>query len=340
MMKLSCHLRCVVTALAFLSLCGACRSGQGETPDPENGGASGDEIVSDTALPPLTGKLVFHNYTSYDAEDAVLYLYDFAENRLTALSRDWTVVRHPMNGHFSPDGKRLVFMGIGAATGSWDIFLYDLEKGGEPVNLTPDGRYRDEDPKFSFDGTSIAFKRNDRLARIAVATGALEILSENDGGKDPYSMPYYSTDGSRLVFGGGAGSSAYIGCWDLRSASVSILVDRPGITDYYPITLDEEAFYFSSHYSATNPCDQLYKGFWSGAEPVRLAFNRSDADYSDAFPVGKGWLFLVSTRRGGKGGYDLYIAHETSGAIYSLDQYNLSLNTSKNELGPAYCAVR
>ena len=82
------------------------------------------------------------------------------------------------------------------------------------------------------------------------------------------------------------------------------------------------------------------RNFWDKRSPVKLAFNRTDADYSDACPVSSGWLVLCSTRSDSEGGYDLYIAHESSGAIYSLDKYNGSINTEKNELGASYCYRR
>ena len=311
--------------------------------DPEDGGGGqespGDDIVSDTERPVLSGRLVYHNYTSYDDMDSRMYIYDFASDTRTEISTGWTTVTHPMNGHFSPDGKSITFMGIGNG-GTWDVFIYDIESGQDPVNLTGNGDYRDEDPKFSYDGTKIAFKRNDRLATIDVASGEITILSSNDGDSDPYSMPYWSLDGSKMVFGGGAGQDAYIGCWDMENSRMTKLYDRTGVVEYYPITIDEESFYYSAHVSATDNHDQLYKGYWDRRTAVKLAFNRTDADYSDACVIGSGWLVLCSTRSDSHGGYDLYIAHETSGAIYSLDDYNTSINSSKNELGASYTTAR
>ncbi len=80
----------------------------------------------------------------------------------------------------------------------------------------------------------------------------------------------------------------------------------------------DKSFYYTCHVSATDTHDQLYKGFFDGS----------------------GWLLLVSTRKDSKGGYDLYIAHEKSGSIYSLTNYNSLINTTKNELGPDYTSAR
>lgn len=300
--------------------------------------AGDDDTTSDSAKPKLKGRLVYHNYTSYDSMDSKMYIYDFADESLTEISKNWTVVSHPMNGHFSPDGKWITFMGIGQKTGSWDIFLWEVGSSAQPVNLTPEGGYRDEDPKFSFDGTKICFKRNEHLCEYYLSENALKVVTKGDD--DSFGMPYYTVDGSSVVFGGGSGSGSYIGLYNLLTGSTRVLYDKPGTVEYYPITIDGSSFYYTQNYSASNHADQIYKGWFDGRTSVRAAFNRTDADTSDAFPVSNGWLFVVSTRSGGKGAYDLYLAHDTSGAIYSLNTYNTRINTSLNELGPCYTTAR
>lgn len=305
---------------------------------PEDGGHSrggGDIIESDTERPALKGKMVYHNYSSYDAGDSRMYLYDFATNTLQTISNGWTTVRHAMNGHFSPDGRTVTFMGIGTVTDSWDIFIYELGSGNQPENLTPKGDFRDEDPKFSFDGGKICFKRDGQLSEIDVQTKTIRTLS-NSSGID-FGMPYYSVQGDRIVFGGSQGSETFIGCWDIAKSRMTTLYDKAGTTEYYPITIDAESFYYTGHISASNPYDQLYIGYWDGRDPLYLPFNKTNADYSDACPVSEGWLILCSTRQDSRGQYDLYIANDRSGAIYTLSAYNPAINTGLNELGASYC---
>ena len=309
----------------------------GREPGPSEGG-NGDVITSDTNRPELKGRLVYHNYTSYDAMDSRMYIYDFSDNSLTEISKGWTTITHPMNAHFSADGKWIVFMGIGKATDSWDIFLWEIGSGKQPKNITPDGRYRDEDPKFSADGTKICFKRNEHLCEYIVRTDSFTQLT--NGGNDSFGMPYYTVDGTKVLFGGGSGSGSYIGLYDLKTNTSKKLYDKANTVEYYPITIDADSFYYTQNYSPDNHADQLFKGYFDGRAARYLPFNKSNADYSDAFPVSSGWLFLVSTRAGGKGQYDLYIANEKSGSIYSLNAYNGRINTSLNELGPAYTTAR
>lgn len=305
---------------------------------PEDGGrvrGKGDIIESDTERPMLKGKMVYHNYTSYSEEDSKMYLYDFATNKLQTISSGWTTVRHAMNGHFSNDGRTVTFMGIGTDTDSWDIFIYELGSGKQPENLTPKGKFRDEDPKFSFDGSRICFKRDGQLSEIDVRTKNIRALSNYPD--IDFGMPYYSVSGDRIVFGGSRGSETFIGCWDIGESRMTTLYDKAGTTEYYPITIDGDSFYYTGHISATNPYDQLYIGYWDGREPQYLPFNKTNADYSDACPVSSGWLILCSTRQDSRGQYDLYIANCRSGAIYSLSDYNQAINTGLNELGASYC---
>lgn len=300
---------------------------------PENG----DDTSSDQQQPVLKGRMVYHSYSSYNARDSRMFVYDFSTGENTEISRGWTALVNPMNGHFSPDGKLITFMAEGSDTGSWDIYLYDVTTGAQPVNLTPSGSYRDEDPKFSFDGRKIVFKREDHLAEIGVEGGSVRILTPD---QSDLSMPFYSTDGNKVVFGGGNGTNSYIGLLDLTTSRITRLYDRTGVVEYYPVTIDATSFYYTAHVSADDNHDQLFKGFFDGSNCIAMAFNNARADYSDACPVSGGWLIFCSTRSGSQGGYDLYIGHEISGVIYSLNNYSSTINSSLNELGASYCAVR
>ena len=281
-----------------------------------------------TDAPSLKGKLIYHNYTTYDMGDSKMYSYDFGTNELKCISENWNI-RNAMNAHFSPDGKQITFMGIGEETGTWDIFLYDLSGTTSPVNLTPYGSTRDEDPKFSPDGKRIAFKQDFRVAEMNLETTKVTRLSPAD-----YSMPYYNADGTKLICSKGDGSTSSIAVIDIKSRTIKTLYDAPNVQDYYPINADETSFYYSVGYTETNRIDQVYRGYWSGLKSKRLPFNGTDGDYSDAYPVNSDWVILCSTRKGSLGGYDLYIANAVSGEIFPMTDYNEGINTSKNELGP------
>lgn len=281
-----------------------------------------------TEAPSLKGKLIYHSYTTYDMGDSKMYSYDFGTNELKCISENWNI-RNAMNAHFSLDGKQITFMGIGEETGTWDIFIYDLSGTTPPVNLTPYGDTRDEDPKFSPDGKRIAFKQDFRVAEMDLETTKVTRLSPAD-----YSMPYYNADGTKLICSKGDGSTSSIAVIDIKSRTIKTLYDAPNVQDYYPINTDETSFYYSVGYTETNRIDQVYRGYWSGLKSKRLPFNGTDGDYSDAYPVNSDWVVLSSTRTGGLGGYDLYIANAISGEIFPMTDYNEGISTSKNELGP------
>ena len=283
------------------------------------------------ALPELKGKLVYHNYTSYDALDSKMYLYDFASNQLTCISPNWNII-NPMNAHFSPDGKQITFMGINPSTDSWSIYLYELDSSQPPVRLST-GTSREEDPKFSPDGKRITFKRNDKVSEMDLSTGNVTVLTPAGSS---YSMPYYNPDGTQLVCSKDAGQNSSICLIDIQTKAISVLYDKPNVQDYYPIGVDETSFYYTTGFSPSNLSDQIYRGYWNGQSSESLPFNRYNGDYSDPYPVDDQWLVLSSTRPGGRGGYDLYIANALTGEIYSLTNYNNGINTSRSELGATY----
>lgn len=292
---------------------------------------------SDYNVPVLDGKLVFHSYSSYVSEDSQLFIYDFATDNLVNISENWTNVSHAMNGHFSPDGQSIVFMGI-SSEDSWDIFEYDL-LDLQPVNLTTSSvNTRDEDPKYSNDGTKVIFKRNGNLAVLNLSDMTIDVLT-NNGTDTEYGMPYYSTDDTKALFGFRNTSGDGLGVWDFNSSSASILYDKVSISEYYPITIDDDSFYFASNYSSSNLCDQVYKGFWSGEEAIPLAFNIPTSDYSDPCYVSPSWTIFSSTAQSSlSGSYDLYVGNNKSGVTYSLSYYNNGINSVLNELGADYYA--
>ena len=280
------------------------------------------------ALPNLPGKMIYHSYTSYSANDSEVFLFDFASKQVTCISKNWNIIA-PMNAHFSPDGKQITFMGIHPPTDSWSVYIYELEGLQVPLRLSV-GNYRDEDPKFSPDGKRITFKRNFQIAEMNLETGRITLLSPVG-----YAMPYYNFDGTKLTCTkDGWDSSIYL--IDIQTRALRVLYDNPEVQDYYSIGADEKSFYYATGYLPSNRIDQIYRGYWSGLKSVRLPFNDTSGDYSDPYPVDDQWLLLSSSRTGSSGGYDLYIANAETGDIYSLTEYNPEINTSREELGAAY----
>jgi TonB-dependent SusC/RagA subfamily outer membrane receptor len=102
--------------------------------------------------------------------------------------------------------------------------------------------------------------------------------------------------------------------------------------DYYPIVVDANSFL----YSRSTTSDQVYLGYFNGNPALKLPFNESGADFSDAYPVDSHTILLSSTKSGGRGEYDLYLADKISGKKWSLNLYNPYINSVNNELGGCY----
>lgn len=285
------------------------------------------------AAPVVTGKLAFHRYECYGCADTRLYVYNFTSNTLTWVSQYWNL-DYAMNGHFNEDASKMVFMAQPAGSGDWDIFIWDVGSSSAPVNLTAGNGKRDEDPKFSPNGYRIAFKQDNDLKIMELngtITNTVTATSSIEEG-----MPYYSDDATALIFAQGSGSGSNIYKINVNGTGKVALANAPGVQEYYPIVWGPDKYLYSRWFSASDGHDQVYLGNFNGTAPVRLPFNTSAADYSDAFQCGPNHVILSSTKSGGSGLYDLYIANITTGAIYSLSTYNVGINSPLNELGACY----
>jgi hypothetical protein len=286
--------------------------------------------VDNTPQPVLSGKMVYHSYSCYSCNDSKMFLYNFSTNERNVLSQNWTIT-NPMNAHFSPDGTKIVFMGISQTTNSWDIYIYTLGINIQPTNLTQNSLGRDEDPKFSFDGTKIIFKTNGILKEMNTSGTILKTFTVPNS---EASMPYYTTDGNSIVYSGNESNNATADIikYNILEGTTQSLAKMVNINEYYPIVLDANTFLFTR--STTS--DQVYLGYFNGTTAIKLSFNESDSDFSDAYPIDSHTLLLSSTRLGGRGEYDLYLVDKISGKKWSLNLYNPYINSANNELGGCY----
>lgn len=184
------------------------------------------------AEPKFTGQLVFHRYTSYEAWDSKLYLYDYKAQALSCLSANWPI-DHAMNAHFSPDGKSIVFMGVprGQHNGqSWDVFWWDLASARNPINLTAGNGARDEDPNFSPDGKTIVFKQDGRLKLMDVKQKTVRWAPGFAPGVE-WSMPVFTANGRSIVAMAGARASGDLYAVNLDSRRVTPIATTPGIQE-------------------------------------------------------------------------------------------------------------
>ena len=117
-----------------------------------------------------TGVLAFRQHT-----ETQLVWFDRGGRRLETVGPPGRY-RNPA---LSPDGKRLAVAGLDLKTGTWDIFLMELGRGG--ISRFTSDRAADDMPVWSPDGSRIAFKSNRSgeivfYHRSSSGTGAEEVL--------------------------------------------------------------------------------------------------------------------------------------------------------------------
>lgn len=297
---------------------------------------SGSVIVTQVKNPPaLKGRLVFHSYSCYSCNDSKLFILDFSTGALSQINSGWNI-GNCMNAHFSPDGKKIVFMGTDNINLNWNVYLWNENPASQPVNLTSalGASSRNEDPKFSNSGTRIVFKHNGHLAEMDLNGNITRTITSGTGEE---SMPYYNYNDSVILYAEGAGAASDIFMIDTNGVIVKTRAAQANIDEYYPIAKDSVSFLYTAWVSATNNNDQIFRGFYDiNKASAYLPFDDSAANYSDPFPCNAQYVFLSSTRSDSKGGYDLYIADINTGDIWSLSDYNVNVNTANNELGSCY----
>jgi Tol biopolymer transport system component len=216
----------------------------------------------------------------------------------------------------------------------WDVFLWTIGSSEPPENLTEDWGTRDEDPKFSPDGT-IVCKSNYDLIEMDTSGSVIAALT-SDGSTIEQSMPFVTVDGSQVIYAQGAGKTSDIHVVGRDGTGDTVVQGDEDVQEYYPIVRDAETYLFTRWVSASNVHDQIYLGHWDGTTAQALPLNDEFSNDSDAFPHGDDAVFLSSTRKGGAGGYDLYVADIDSETVVSLNEWNPDINTALDELGVAF----
>lgn len=295
-----------------------------------------------STFPSLPGRLVYHSYVAYGDGTSRMFLYDFASKTLTRLdSAGWSIA-DPMNARFSPDGRRIVFMG--RQGGNWHVFQWSPGSPDLPTNLTAAIGGRNEDPKFSFDGRRIVLKHDGDLRIGHLSADGASVASweavTNDGWATEESMPYFSPSGKYVFYTVGTGASMRIWRMDLATRkAVRFSTPPDGAHEYYPVVRDYSNYYFTRTL-AGSANDQILRhaiGQASG-QPETLALNDCDRDNSDAAPVDEDFLAFSSDAYDAT--YSLVIGDLRHGKVWRIAPGQISGSDGRNKLGADYTARR
>lgn len=289
----------------------------------------------------LTGKLVYHSYVSYGDGTSQLFIYDFSAHKLTQVSSASWGITDPMNASFSPDGKWLLFMGI--QNNAWNVFMWPTDGSHVPYSLTNStGATRNEDPKFSPDGSTVIFKQNSAnvmQGTLSYPSGIPQFTSVINitNNKTQDSMPFMTPDGTKLLFSEGTGG-ANLGLYEETIATGSTVAFDAvsGISTYYPVVRADGTVFYTKWNNATKQLDQLYTKTNASDTPNQLSINDCISNNDDAAPVnGTSYVFFSSTTAGG---YQLYLGDINTGNRWSLTQFGVNSDTTKAKLGSSYYA--
>ncbi len=148
------------------------------------------------------------------------------------------------------------------------------------------------------------------------------------------SMPVFVAAGKRLVAMENAAADGDLYVYDRAGTNRKAVAAEPKLQEYFPVRWDDDRMLYVRWHAADNRNDQVYVHGWESGKNQPLAFCKSDANYSDPYPLDGRWLFFSSTRENGAGGYDIYLGDSKTGAVHNLGIQKL--NTKAEELGSSY----
>ena len=294
----------------------------------------------------LTGQLIWHSYTTYGFSGVQSWMANFNTGGVYEITP--SRVAGAMNYSFNQDGTEVVFMGDDAnitnsnGTTEWDIWVATVTSTGltNVTKITPTDNNRNEDPKFSSDGTKIIFKRDlDNIVTINrsdfVVGGPDQTPPQAVMLANSYesSMPYYlNGSNTNFVFTDNASENSTIQ-YD-NQGIVTTLYAPAGLHAYYPIALNSTQFYYAQSDSAAH--DQVYLGDISGDTAVSAAFNLFSYEFADPAPINANWLAYTSTQPGSVGVYNIWLGEFGTGQTYDLDKWIPGANQTNSNLGPVF----
>lgn len=137
-------------------------------------------------------------------------------------------------------------------------------------------------------------------------------------------------------------SSRVAGAWS-ESAAMTSIINTSNNEGAQCLSADGNMMFFTAcdRYDGVGSCDIYYthksNNMWSSPRPLPEPLNSKSWDGHPSLSADEHYLYFSSTRAGGQGGYDLYVATlEFGHSITVVEVRNLgqSINTPQDELSP------
>lgn len=174
------------------SLAQAREAGQGLRPESPSGSSIADEPI-------YRGPGTLVATVKARGEPATIWKLSLADGKSTPLSPSGRRLLGDNRAEVSPNGRWLVFdheVGVPSSS-TVQIVAIDLLDGSRRVLTEPNPMQIDQHPRWSPDGSQIAFVRNDSLQLIDFASGQVRELVPGGLVQD---APAWSPDGRRIAF--------------------------------------------------------------------------------------------------------------------------------------------
>jgi hypothetical protein len=280
----------------------------------------------------LTGQIAVE-----DEDSNLLYIYDLSSGQTYPVPLSG--LTNAENPVFTPDGSAILFSADNGT--EYDLYYWKIGMAS-PVDLTPSSSNKNQDVKFSPDGSMIVWKREATVGvgGIAVAnisfsggTPSLSNITQLASGSAEQSGPVFSPDQKYIYYYANNGSGeppGQIWRYDIASQSTqSAFAQDATVYHYYPVYPDLYNFMYVSPLPVVLvPCGTkcLDKIFVRAKLPsVGTAWNTTDcaSDNSDPAPVSQDYFIYSRDNPGNNSSqhntqYDLYLGQISTGNSWFL----------------------
>ena len=154
-------------------------------------------------------------FSSKSGENDALYLYDINTEEIIHKYK-WPGIVGISSPNISPDGRRIVFSGLGFS-GNKDLYILEL-KNDELIQITNDF-YEDSAPSFSPDGKQIAFSSDRTIFgsqwcyNIFIFDTETNLIHYVTAGRHQDYTPVWSPDGNYIAFTSDRDSLKSLNIW-------------------------------------------------------------------------------------------------------------------------------